>query len=370
VRIEELDYDLPPELVATRPVEPRDACRLMVVSRSDPALMEHRVFRDLPEYLRPQDLLVFNRSAVLPARLAGQRVDTGGRVEGLYVGTARAGVWSVLLKTKGRLAPGVQIALCRSVSAPARFVLELVERAGEGWLAAVVDRQPGDRPLTDAQVLGLVGATPLPPYILKARRDRDDQIDDVRDREWYQTVYAAEEASGSVAAPTAGLHFTQGLLDRLGGLGVGRAEVVLHVGIGTFKPIASEVVEEHPMHEEQLAVPGATVAAIGARRAIGGRVIAIGTTTVRALESLPDPLTLAVESEGFHGPTRLFIRPGHRFRFADGLVTNFHLPRSTLLAMVGAMFEGGVPRLLEIYREGVARGYRFYSYGDAMLVLP
>ncbi len=370
MRIEELDYHLPPELVATRPVEPRDACRLLVVSRSDPTLMEHRVFGDLPEYLRPQDLLVFNRSAVLPARLAGRRVDTGGRVEGLYIRSARAGVWSVLLKTKGRLAPGVAIELHAPAGGPARFVLELIEAAGEGWLAAVIDRQPADRPLADAEVLALVGATPLPPYILKARRDRHDEIEEQRDREWYQTVYAATEAAGSVAAPTAGLHFTQGLLDRLAGLGVGRAEVVLHVGIGTFKPIASEVVEDHPMHEEEIAVPGATIGSMAQRRGDGGRVIAIGTTTVRALESLPNPLTPADEADGFRGPTRLFIRPGHRFRFADGLVTNFHLPRSTLLTMVGAMFEGGVPRLLEIYREAVAREYRFYSYGDAMLVLP
>lgn len=356
----ELNYHLPPELIATTPAEPRDAARLMVVSRSNPMLRADRRVSDLPELLRAGDLLVVNRTRVLPARLMGRKVGTGGLVPGLFVSAPARDRWVVMLKG-ARLRAGSEVELLTPAGAFSGVAMRLGDRADEGWAVEVKGMRDGESAVAALQ---RAGATPLPPYILKARRDAALALDDERDRAWYQTVYADAERAGSVAAPTAGLHFTPALLDRLAAMGVGRAEVTLHVGLGTFRPVETEHVEEHPIHAEHAEVPAETMASIRAARAAGGRVIAVGTTTARALESVPG------DAEGFSGDTRLLITPGHRWRHLDGLMTNFHLPQSTLLAMVAALFPEGASRVRALYEGAVRERYRFYSYGDAMLILP
>lgn len=423
----DLDYDLPPGAVAIRPVSPRDSARLLVVSRSDERLREDARVSDLPRFLRAGDALVLNDTRTLPARLEGRKVaapgappsaqasgEPGGRVTGLFleeVGGAAARdiaehgssdptvpprVWCVLLKSNGRLREGQRIAL-HSASADAQppshdveaeVSLCLVRREGDAWLAAL--EGPGASAPTHG-ILARLGATPLPPYILAARRDAHESVPDAADRAWYQTVYARgdQTASRSVAAPTAGLHFTPALLAALEAQGVRRERVTLHVGEGTFKPIETQFVEQHPMHEEWFEVSRDAIGRLEQTRAAGGRVIAVGTTSARTLESVPTPLPLpGVEGETIAQATRLLITPGFRFRRVDALLTNFHLPRSTLLALVGAFLgpahpdarsatdEGeprasaGVRRLLDLYRHALGFGYRFYSYGDAMLILP
>jgi len=355
----DLEYDLPESLIATAPAEPRDSARLLVVRRADPGVLEHRAVRDLPDYVTAGDTLVLNRTRVVRARLEGEREDTGGRVEGLWLGDADgpSGTWRVMLRSNGRLREGAVVRLTgRSPGAEARITLR--RREGDHWVVSV-DPEDAD--------LERIGRTPIPPYILRARRARGEAGDDDLDRRRYQTVYASEvEGRGSVAAPTAGLHLTDELLGRLTAAGVRRTEVELSVGVGTFAPITTELVERHPMHPEWCSAPGEAVRAV---IETPGRVIAVGTTSARTLESVPDPLGGWVE-DGWSGDTRLLITPGYRWRVVDGLLTNFHLPRSTLLAMVGALLPGGVGRLLAIYHEAIDRGYRFYSYGDAMLILP
>lgn len=425
LRTGDLDYDLPPGAVAIRPVSPRDSARLLVVSRSDERLREDARVSDLPRFLRAGDALVLNDTRTLPARLEGRKVATtgapasaqtsgepGGRVTGLFleeIGGAAARdpaergssdlivsprAWRVLLKSNGRLREGQRIAL-RSAGADAQppsqdleaeVSLRLVRREGDAWLAAL--EGPGAS-ASAHDILARLGATPLPPYILAARRDAHESVPDAADRAWYQTVYARGDmtASRSVAAPTAGLHFTPALLAALEAQGVRRERVTLHVGEGTFKPIETEFVEQHPMHEEWFEVSRDALARLDDARASGGRVIAVGTTTARTLESVPTPLPPG-EGETIAQATRLLITPGFTFRRVDALLTNFHLPRSTLLALVGAFLEparpdagratgegepltsDGVRRLLNLYRHALGFGYRFYSYGDAMLILP
>lgn len=363
-----LDYDLPPDRIAVRPAEPRDTSRLMVISRSRPDMCEHRRFSDLPSFLRRGDLLVFNSSGVLPARLQGRRADTGGSISGLFLREEPHGRWMVLLQSGGRLRPGMVIDLHAPQGEPTPARLELVEKVADAWLAMPVFSD--GRLLDTAEALAMVGATPLPPYILKARRETGIAVGDAADRDWYRTVYADAAHALSVAAPTAGLHFTPDLLAQRQAMGVEGAEVRLHVGAGTFKPVQTEFVEDHPIHAERLEIPPACVQALEAAGARGGRVIAVGTTSVRAIESLPRPPQPEMLHEGFEGETRLLITPGFAFRWTDALVTNFHLPRSTLLAMVSAMLPEGPERLMDHYRVAVSQGYRFYSYGDAMLILP
>ncbi len=381
LRTADLEYDLPEEWIATAPVSPRDAAKLMVVWRSDPSRVEHRRVRDLPEYLRAGDLLVLNTTRVLPARFAGEREDSHGGVQGLYLGQRGAADdhWAVMIKSR-RQAPGVRIALKDRHGGPSGVVLELVERDEEpgAWVARVHGAGGGD-------VLGRVGLTPLPPYILQARKHAGLAGDDEVDRLAYQTVYAEGEdrhgqdarathglearATGSVAAPTAGLHFTPELLAGLGAAGVRRADVVLHVGTGTFKPVETEYVEQHPMHAEWCTLPGATGRAVVEARARGGRVVAVGTTAARTLESFE----AAGLGAGGSRETRLLITPGYAWKHVDVLMTNFHLPRSTLMALVAAGLGGdgaAVERLKSLYELAMESGYRFYSFGDAMLVLP
>lgn len=370
LRTADLEYELPESAIAVRPVEPRDSARLLVVSASDEARLEHRMVRDLPGLLRGGDLLVFNRTRVLRARLRGHRKDTGGRVEGLYLedaaGAGGGRRWLVLLRGR-RLKPGIRITL-DGPSGSASGVELVLAAAGEeepgSWVVEVEGAGPG---ASSAQLLEAIGATPLPPYILNARRHQGLEVAEQQDRARYQTVYAADDevTRGSVAAPTAGLHFTPELLSRLREGGIARAEVELAVGTGTFRPVETDIVEEHPMHREWCSMSRETGDAIDRAR---GRVIAVGTTSARTVESY----AAVAESGDWPGSisTRLLITPGYRWRWTDGLLTNFHLPRSTLLAMVAARLAGGVPRLLELYRLALREGYRFYSYGDAMLVLP
>lgn len=374
-----LDYDLPESLIATRPAEPRDSARMLVMRRSGGEI-EHRHVRDLHEYLGPGDLMIFNNTKVIPARFLGRRLDTGGKVEGLYLDSLSDGSWQVMLRSNGRLRSGHRIGLVDAEGQPSGHVLELVGRAedaaegfGGEWL---VRPQAADGRAITPACLDEVGLTPLPPYIRRARRG--ETFGDAQDRRWYQTVYADSSQSGSVAAPTAGLHFTPELLDAIDEKGVKRCQVTLHVGAGTFKPISAKTVQAHHMHTERYEAPSETLEALRKTRrpAEGGaetRVIAIGTTTVRTLESLPPVEALAAHTGvSLAGETDLLIAPGSEFRYVDGMLTNFHLPRSTLLALVGAFVgeRDGLERLLAVYAEAVRREYRFYSYGDAMLILP
>lgn len=389
LRTADLDYDLPAELIAPEPVSPRDSARMLVVSRSDPGRLEDRIVRDLPDLLRPGDLLVFNTSRVVAARLTGRRVPApadgrrrrpasdappagGGRVEGLFLRAPSNTEWVVMLRA-GRCRPGDRVELDDAGGSASGVSLELLERStGDdpgAWRVRVIGA-PAPGASGDhgwEEVLSRVGTTPLPPYILRARRQRGQASDEAADRAAYQTVYAGE--SGSVAAPTAGLHFTPGLLSRLAAAGVERAQVVLHVGPGTFKPVTAEVVEDHEMHAERCSIAPGELERIARARAEGRRVIAVGTTTVRALEAY------AREAAGTGRvpaslETRLLIAPGRAPAWVDGLMTNFHLPRSTLMALVASLLAGGVEQLKRAYAHAAAARYRFYSFGDAMLVLP
>lgn len=350
LRTADFDFDLPAELIAQQPLPERDASRLLVVDRAA-RIWHHRGVRDLPALLRPGDLLVVNNSRVFPARIRGRRAESGGEAELLLVEENPDSSWWALVRPGKRLRPGAQIML------PAGAVAEVLEKNAEGHARLRFIGMADLRAWLEAH-----GEIPLPPYI---RRD----LPDAEDRDRYQTVYA--RAAGSAAAPTAGLHFTPELLDALATAGIGRAEVTLHVGLGTFAPVKAERVAAHVMHEEAYAVPPETAAACAATRAHGGRVVAVGTTALRVLESVAAAHGGRVVAGG--GRTRIFIRPPHRFQAVDALITNFHLPRSTLLMLVSAFADpgGGAGRefILSAYAEAVRERYRFFSYGDAMLFL-
>ncbi|HIE53345.1 MAG TPA: tRNA preQ1(34) S-adenosylmethionine ribosyltransferase-isomerase QueA [Armatimonadetes bacterium] len=338
--LKELDYELPEELIAQTPLEQRDLSRLLVLDRRQQTIT-HRRFRDLPEYLHAGDVLVANDTRVLPARLYGVKWPTGARIEFLLLREIEPGVWETLVRPSRRLKPGTRV-----VFGEGQLVAEALERTSAGW------RMRFDPAEAVRQWLPHLGETPLPPYIKRRLQDPDR----------YQTVYAAQ--NGSAAAPTAGLHFTPELLQQLQAQGVVCVFLTLHIGLDTFRPIKAECVEEHSMHSEYYEIPAETAAAINAARTQGKRVVAVGTTCVRALES-------AAQREGPVEPRRewtsLFITPGYRFRVVDALVTNFHLPRSTLLALIYAF--AGTELVRRAYAEAVQRRYRFLSFGDAMLIL-
>ena len=344
MRTDELDYHLPEELIALRPAQRRSEARLLVVRSKE---LVHRSVRDLPKLLRAGDLLVFNDTRVLPARLELRRSRTGGRVEGLFLGPAPGGEgrWRLMLKSGGRLVEGETLLF------EDEAVVRLIEKEPAGVWS--VQQLGPDLPA----LLDRIGTMPLPPYIRSRRSENLESLD----RERYQTVFARH--AGAVAAPTAGLHFDRPLLEALHAAGVQTTRLTLHVGAGTFTPIRAERLQDHRMHAETYEVSARTVGMLLAARAENRRIIPVGTTCVRALESLPDPL----EEKDFQGDSELMIRPPFEFRFTDGLMTNFHLPRSTLLALVAAKV--GLERLKTVYEEAVRKGYRFYSYGDAMLVL-
>ncbi len=338
-----LDYDLPPERIAQTACEPRDDARLLVV-RPATAALEHRRFRDLPELLDPRDLLVLNDTRVLPARLLGKRRDTGGKWEGLYLKSGADGAWELMWHTRGRPRKGEWIDV-----QPGPLALEVLGQTPERtwWV------KPG-LPGTALELLGRFGQVPLPPYI----RDGQASPEDVQR---YQTVYA--QAPGSVAAPTAGLHFTPRVFDALRQRGIAWTQVTLHVGPGTFRPIKTDDFTQHPMHCEWGTLPEEALRAIQECRARGGRVVAVGTTSTRVLETA----ARGGELQAWSGDTNLFIYPPYDFRVVGGLVTNFHLPRTTLLLLVAAL--AGSDLTARAYRTAIDEGYRFYSYGDAMLVL-
>ena len=343
MRVDELDYDLPPELIAQAPAADRAASRLLRFDRAGGAI-EHRQFSDVPSLLRAGDLLVMNDARVTPARFTLVK-PTGGRVEGLFVEQRGARRAIVMLKNLGPVRPEATLRFERDASAGLRVI-----GRGEGGLVEV--ELDADEPLTD--VLARVGRMPLPPYIKRERgADARDDADEAR----YQTVYA--NAPGSIAAPTAGLHFTPQIFDALAARGVERTTLTLHVGLGTFKPVEAASLADHPMHVERFELPAEACETINRAKRDGRRVIAVGTTTARVLESQP-----AGELSPGVGETRLLIRPPYAWRRVDALFTNFHQPRSTLIALVAAFV--GLDAQRRIYAEAIARRYRFFSYGDAM----
>ena len=335
----DFDYYLPPELIAQHPAQRRDESRLLVLRKAGGIAHSH--FYQLPQYLKPGDLLVLNDTKVRPARLFGEREDTGSSVEVVLLHPVVGDRWETLVKPGKKAKPGTQLSF------------------GGGLLKGEVlsTSESGGRTIqfhydgSWEELLGKLGEVPLPPYI-------HEKLDDP---ERYQTVYAKEE--GSAAAPTAGLHFTPELLEKLQQQGVELTYLTLHVGLGTFRPVRTEAVEEHKMHAEYFSVSQETVSAIRACRERGGKVVAVGTTTVRALESAAKDGELAASS----GWTDIFLYPPYKLKTVDGLISNFHFPRSTLLMLVSCL----VPRerLLAAYREAVEKKYRFYSFGDAMLII-
>lgn len=349
-RVSDFDFDLPPDLIAQEP-RPRGTSRLLVVDRRAGTFREDRI-DGLPRLLEAGDLVVANDTRVFPARLIGRRDPSGGAVECLLLRRLDGDEWEALVHPGQKLKAGARMVFADPVRA-----------AGVGLRATVLERRYFGRRVVRLEVSGAadidaavdaLGHVPLPPYI-----HRDDRPDD---RERYQTVYA--RARGSVAAPTAGLHFDPALVDALHGAGIGWATVTLHVGYGTFKPVRVEAVEDHRVDAEAFVIPPATADAIAVARAAGRRVVAIGTTTARALESV-------AASDGIvragAGDAELFIHPGHQFRAVDALLTNFHLPKSSLLMLVAAF--AGIDLTLAAYRHAVDRRFHFYSYGDAMLIV-
>ncbi|MFK8042772.1 tRNA preQ1(34) S-adenosylmethionine ribosyltransferase-isomerase QueA [Congregibacter sp.] len=338
-------YDLPPELIAQQPLAERSASRLLCVDGATKTL-NHGQFADLPSQLKAGDLLVFNDTRVLPARLFGVK-ETGGRVEILIERLTGENSALAHVRASKTPRPGMTIALAADADSPASDDLLTVE-GREGELFQITSTQ------SLGPLLTRIGHMPLPPYI--------DRADALEDRDRYQTVYARRD--GAVAAPTAGLHFDHAILDKLDSMGVQRAQVTLHVGAGTFQPVRSDDIRDHDMHAEYLEVNQTVVDAVAATRARGGRVVAVGTTAVRSLETA----SASGQLEPYVGDTRLFIYPGRNFNCVDAMITNFHLPESTLLMLVSAFC--GTDLMLSAYNEAVAERYRFFSYGDAMFLTP
>lgn len=332
-------YDLPPELIAQTPAQERSASRLLVYDRKTKTISDE-VFSDITRYLHPGDVLVRNTTRVIPARLFGTRPDTGGKMEFLLLKRLDAHRWECLVRPGRRAKPGltyvVSDALSATICEPTDAGGRVVRFAYDGVFEEILDR---------------VGEMPLPPYITQR----------LAERERYQTVYARE--NGSAAAPTAGLHFTEALLDTLRANGVLIADVLLHVGLGTFRPVSAENVEEHHMHSEYFEVSESAAATINAARAAGGRIVSVGTTSCRTLESVTDADGIVHAKSGW---TDIFITPGYRFKAVDALITNFHLPESTLLMLVSALCSR--EEMLSVYAHAVQERYRFFSFGDAMFI--
>ncbi len=336
--VSEFDYYLPEDLIAQQPVEPRDQSRLLLLDKTT-GLIEHSNFFNLPQFLQPGDTLVFNDTRVIPARLLGTKPETGGKVEVFLLNRTTKDEWEVLVKPGKRAKPGTIIefgaALRCQVVSTTEFGGRLVRFEYQGIFEEILDA---------------LGETPLPPYI-KAQ---------LTDKERYQTVYARER--GSAAAPTAGLHFTRDLMEKIRAMGVNLAFVTLHVGLGTFRPVAVENILEHVMHKEYYSVPEETATVVNKTLAAGNRVIAVGTTAVRTLETAGSSGRLQPKS----GWTEMFIYPGYEFKIVKAMITNFHLPQSTLLMLISAL--AGRENIFAAYREAVDKRYRFFSFGDAMFI--
>jgi len=349
MKTDKLQYHLPPELIAQQPGDTRSNSRLLVINRKNGDTLDSR-FDRLGDFLTPGDCLVLNDTEVLQARFFGRR-PTGGKLEGLFLAESETGIWQVLLKAARKVKPG--------------DAFYLKDKAKKDYCTAVVLDKTADGTCrlkieTNADVetiLDKIGFPPLPPYI---KRDDDLAVAAI-DRLRYQTVYA--KTPGAVAAPTAGLHFTKPLIERLQQAGVRFAYITLHVGTGTFKPITAENLEDHQMHQEQFGIDDENARLINAAKEKGGRIISVGTTSTRVLE------TVATNSqiEAISSKTKLFIKPGYKFKMVDAMITNFHLPKSSLLALVSAF--AGLENVLAAYRHAIEQRYRFYSYGDAMLII-
>nr|WP_320145796.1 tRNA preQ1(34) S-adenosylmethionine ribosyltransferase-isomerase QueA [uncultured Anaeromusa sp.] len=339
MNVQDFDYHLPEELIAQTPLAQRDASRLMVLPRQQGACL-HRHFFELPSLLRKGDLLVFNDTRVIPARLHGHKKDTGAKVEVFLLKRLELDRWETLVRPGRKLRPGTEVVFSEELSAVIEDTTEFGGRIVRFRCQGVFE-----------EILQRLGEVPLPPYI----------HEQLSDPERYQTVYARE--NGSAAAPTAGLHFTPELLTQLREQGIQTAYVTLHVGLGTFRPVAVESIQDHVMHSEQYAISAETAALINETRRQGGRVIAVGTTAVRTLETAGQ----SGQMQPCSGFTNIFIYPGYEYKIIDGLITNFHLPKSTLLMLVSALV--GRERVLAAYKEAVEQRYRFFSFGDAMFIL-
>lgn len=356
LRTGDFHYELPEELIAQEPARRRDESRLLVFRRPEGGV-EHQRFADLPGLLAPGDLVVLNNSRVIPARLRGEKTGSGGRIEALLAEEVEVNDWWVMLRPGKRVRPGTVLRFRGRGEGASEITAEVVEKNEEGRCRI---RFGGT-----ANILGeldRLGEMPLPPYI-----ERGAPGPSTEDSERYQTVFA--KAPGSVAAPTAGLHFTPAIFEALKERGIRTAEVTLHVGLGTFAPVKADQIEEHRMHEERYELPAETAAAIMETKARGGRVVAAGTTSLRVLESAASE---GGRLEGTRGRTRLFVYPPCEFKVVDALLTNFHLPESTLLMLASAFAAPGRMEgrgmMLRAYREAIAQRYRFFSYGDAMLI--
>lgn len=345
MRILDFDYELPEELIAQHPLADRDASRMLVVNRAAGTFQDEQ-FVSLPKYLRAGDCLVLNNTKVFPARLIGERVPSGGTIEVLLLREIESGVWQVLARPARRLRVGARISFGAGT-------LEAVVTAVEDGGARVLQFEQPERLWS---VIEDIGRPPLPPYIKR------DDANNAEDRERYQTVYARER--GAIAAPTAGLHFTPNILEQLKKAGVDIAEITLHVGYGTFEPVRVDDVSRHRVLPELFTIDKEAASLIRESRTSGGRIVAVGTTTARALESAA---AADAEIAATDGTADLTIIPGHKFRVVDALITNFHLPQSSLLLLVSAF--AGRELILAAYRHAVHERYRFYSYGDCMLIL-
>ena len=337
-------YDLPEELIAQTPSTERDKCRLMVLDRRT-GNIEHKIFSDIIDYLDPKDMLVVNSSKVIPARLLGVTEKTGGDIELLLLRMLDSGEWETLVRPGKRAKVGASFNFSDILRATVTGIVE-------GGNRTVRFEYDAEKYKNVYEVLDAVGNMPLPPYITERLKNKDD----------YQTVYAKKE--GSAAAPTAGLHFTDELIEKIKAKGVGYGEVTLHVGLGTFRPVKVDKIEEHLMHGEYFYMPDEVAGEINRRRAQGGRIIAVGTTSCRVLESVSDA---DGRVNAIKGETGIFIYPGYKFKATDALITNFHLPESTLIMLVSAL--AGKDFVMSAYEEAVAERYRFFSFGDAMLIV-
>lgn len=348
MKTDSLQFDLPPELIAQHPLPARSDSRLLTLNRADGKVVDTR-FSELGDFLLPGDCLVLNDTKVLPARFFGRR-ESGAKLEGLFLAESVPGVWHVMLKGARRLKVGERFHIVAK-DKDGFCTAKLLEKRGNGNCRLKLDAPGGAE-----EILGRIGFPPLPPYIKRGDDPETAEADRIR----YQTVYATN--AGAVAAPTAGLHFTEQLMEQLKNDGICFAHVTLHVGAGTFKPITTPNIEDHEVHKERFSIEKKTAEIINAAKAKARRIIAVGTTSTRALETA----ACGSQVKAGTGLTKLFIKPGYTFKIVDGMITNFHLPKSTLLALVAAF--AGLDNILAAYRHAVERRYRFYSYGDAMFI--
>ncbi|MBN7772659.1 tRNA preQ1(34) S-adenosylmethionine ribosyltransferase-isomerase QueA [Clostridium aminobutyricum] len=353
MHITDFDYNLPSELIAQKPTDKRDNSKLLVVHR-DTGELEHKHFYNILEYLKPGDCLVLNNSKVLPARLFGTKVGTGAKVEFLLIKRLEGDIWETMVRPGKRLKPGDVVDF--ATEATAKFQAVVVNYGEEGTRHVRFEYDG-----IFLERLEELGSMPLPPYIERASEEDD--------KNRYQTVYCKEE--GSVAAPTAGLHFTDELLEKARAMGVQLAYVTLHVGIGTFRPVKCETIEEHKMHFEEYHIDEENARIINETKASGHRVICVGTTSCRTIESAAvkaaEGSSATYELKAGEGSTGIFIYPGYEFKIVDSLITNFHLPKSTLLMLISALYDR--EKILKVYATAVEEKYRFFSYGDAMLII-